>query len=71
MSKLGSCSIEGCSNKELSRTWCSKHYSRWSRNGDPEVKTRTVNYRYERQMSRDDGFWEQVDKLRRERIMGV
>ena len=32
---VGTCSIEGCSNAVLARGWCSKHYSRWSKNGDP------------------------------------
>lgn len=29
------CSIDGCENIELARGWCSKHYSRWQRGGDP------------------------------------
>ena len=29
------CSIEGCTNQVLSRGWCSTHYMRWYRYGDP------------------------------------
>lgn len=35
------CSIDGCSSKPLARSWCSKHYYRWKRNGDPLATTRT------------------------------
>lgn len=29
------CSVDGCGSLALSRGWCSKHYDRWRRNGDP------------------------------------
>jgi 5-methylcytosine-specific restriction endonuclease McrA len=29
------CSIEGCGKPQLARKWCSKHYNRWYRYGDP------------------------------------
>ena len=29
------CSIEGCEKPVSSRGWCSMHYARWRRNGDP------------------------------------
>lgn len=29
------CSIEGCENPLWARGWCSKHYTRWRRHGDP------------------------------------
>lgn len=29
------CSIEGCSAEARSHGWCSKHYNRWYRHGDP------------------------------------
>jgi len=35
------CSIEGCDLPVASRGWCSKHYTRWRRNGDPTVTVRT------------------------------
>lgn len=30
------CSIEGCRKKHYARGWCSAHYTRWRRHGDPE-----------------------------------
>jgi len=30
-----SCKIEGCDSKIEARGWCSKHYQRWRRHGDP------------------------------------
>ncbi|MGN9802058.1 HNH endonuclease [Micromonospora sp. L32] len=40
------CAINGCDKKELARGWCSTHYSRWSRFGDPEasVRPRATSY---------------------------
>lgn len=31
------CSIDGCDNGVRARGWCSGHYSKWQRNGDPEL----------------------------------
>lgn len=30
------CSVEGCGRAAHARTWCTKHYQRWQRNGKPE-----------------------------------
>lgn len=30
-----SCSIEGCDGAVRARGWCSKHYQRWKKHGDP------------------------------------
>lgn len=38
MSRL--CSVEGCSKQVLKRGWCSTHYWRWRRNGDPLAVSR-------------------------------
>lgn len=37
------CGIEGCAQPAVHRqtTWCSKHYKRWRRNGDPNLRVRT------------------------------
>jgi len=32
---LATCDIEGCSKKVFARGWCSAHWSRWRRHGDP------------------------------------
>lgn len=31
----GLCAISGCTLKTMTRGWCSKHYTRWKRHGDP------------------------------------
>lgn len=31
------CSIEGCGRDHSARGWCSAHYRRWRRHGDPEA----------------------------------
>lgn len=31
------CAIDGCDRPVKSRGWCSTHYMRWRRNGDPQV----------------------------------
>ncbi len=40
------CSIEGCESPSMGRSWCSKHYERWKRNGDPLLITREEPGRY-------------------------
>lgn len=32
---LKECTIDNCTAKVIARGWCSKHYTRWQRNGDP------------------------------------
>lgn len=34
------CSVTGCTDKHLSRGWCSKHYERWRRRGTLAVTLR-------------------------------
>lgn len=34
------CSIEGCASRAICRGWCTKHYTRWKRHGDPLTVTR-------------------------------
>lgn len=35
------CLIEDCDKAAFSRGWCTKHYSRWNRHGDPLITSRT------------------------------
>jgi len=35
MAKTKICSIDGCGKPVLARDWCSRHYQRWLRLGDP------------------------------------
>lgn len=49
------CTIEGCGAKIYGRGWCSKHYQRWWKNGDPVA----VKPRPKRPLS--ERFWEKVD----------
>lgn len=35
--RKGTCSIDECEKPVLGRGWCSMHYNRWRRNGDPLV----------------------------------
>lgn len=37
-----SCSIPGCEKRVRARGWCSTHYSRWERFGDPLAKVRAI-----------------------------
>ena len=40
--QLGQCSIDGCTSNARARGWCSKHYSRWSRNGNFDPPKRVI-----------------------------
>ena len=49
------CSIDGCNKPAKSRGWCSKHYTRWKRHGDP-LKVKQI-------VGDDEArFWSKVDK---------
>lgn len=37
MDSIRLCSVDGCALPRKSRGWCSTHYERWRRNGDPLV----------------------------------
>lgn len=41
------CVIDGCEKKVLARGWCSPHYQRWNRWGDPEAPCRPGGRRVE------------------------
>lgn len=48
------CTIDGCDNRSVARGWCSKHYYRWKRHGDPNVVSAKGN-------STESRFWAKVD----------
>ncbi len=35
------CSVEGCGSAAFCRGWCTKHYTRWQRHGDPTAILRS------------------------------
>jgi hypothetical protein len=39
----GTCSIDGCNETARKRGWCTRHYERWRRNGDPTAYLRVRN----------------------------
>lgn len=47
------CSIEGCEAVVFARGWCSRHYTRWTRHGDPTGG---------RPDTRAERFWQKVDR---------
>lgn len=60
---MNECSIEGCHSPEKSRGWCSRHYSRVLRHGDPTI-VRDSNATPEERLQRrgwdvtEAGCWE-------------
>jgi hypothetical protein len=49
------CSIADCASAAYCRTWCTKHYARWQKHGDPTA------YRPDDRPTADR-FWENVSK---------
>lgn len=50
------CSIQGCTETAVCRSWCEGHYGRWKRHGDPVVDKRPTPETIERR------FWGNVRK---------
>ena len=50
---MSACVIDGCDKPVFGHGWCSKHYTRWRRHGDPTKKHRT----------RTEEFWRRVDPV--------
>lgn len=57
MTNVSICSIDGCSTSVLCRGWCSKHYQRWQRHGDPVAM---LIHRHEG--TPEERFWAKVNK---------
>lgn len=43
MAELRICTIEGCGKRAIARGWCSKHYKRWKKHGDPLTRKTVAN----------------------------
>lgn len=48
---MSKCSIEGCDKEARSKGWCSMHYTRWLRHGDPLVILRN---QHKKPLRKDD-----------------
>lgn len=56
------CSIEGCLKEIHSRSWCSSHYSRWWKYGDPLSSAPDKPRKNPARKSLEERFWEKVDQ---------
>lgn len=54
------CTIPDCEKREFARGWCTTHWRRWSRHGDPLAYVGTP-------MSDHPGYWAVHKRLRAER----
>lgn len=55
------CSIPDCDRPTLARGWCSMHWQRWKRNGDPNIvhapRDKTEAERFWAKVRKTDGCW--------------
>lgn len=54
------CSIPDCANRTVARGWCSKHWQRWRRGGDPftpSIKEQTATQRFWSKVNKTDACW--------------
>lgn len=56
------CSIDGCGRPHMSRGWCSAHYQRWYKRGDPLDPGAKVYEKPRRRSDPAERFWSKVDK---------
>lgn len=49
------CSIDGCEKRRHGRGWCSMHYARWRKHGNPLIGARPMS-------SREEYFWARVNR---------
>lgn len=59
------CSINGCNSKVYGHGWCSKHYYRWKRNGDPNVVQRNIVGYSTKYRALYSVFWSMHDRCER------
>lgn len=61
---MNTCTVENCNRKTYGRGYCSPHYRRWKRHGDPQPDVpvrkakRTVAERFWEKVAKSDGCWE-------------
>ena len=49
------CSIEWCGKRPVAKGWCSMHYSRWKRHGDPTIQSKWRKWTF---YDRTSGKWD-------------
>lgn len=59
------CSIDGCQKPSRQRGWCTMHYSRWRRTGDPAGARRSIaeRIRANSRVNPETGCWEWTGPL--------
>lgn len=62
------CSVDGCEGRVRARGWCTKHYHRWERHGDPLITKATpwgltVEERFWSKIDASGVCWEWTDSL--------
>lgn len=51
------CSVAGCGRPRHGRGWCTKHYQRWKRHGDPNKPGLTTSERFWSKVEKTDTCW--------------
>lgn len=51
------CSVADCGKEVLARSFCQKHYVRWSKHGNPLLEPMTALERFWAKISKTDGCW--------------
>lgn len=54
------CLIEGCDSPNVARGYCRKHYTRWTRYGDPHLVKQPADYHAPMDLA--ERFWAKVEK---------
>jgi hypothetical protein len=59
----GVCSVSECSDIEVCRGLCNKHYTRWRHHGDPTHEEPTADERFWAQVRQTAGCWEWTGRM--------